>query len=161
MFNKQQDPRLQTSGMVHGFTLIELLVVVLIIGILAAIALPQYNKAVEKSRAMQGIVLARTLHEAQEAYYLENGEYASSKEGLAIDIKCPADYTCAVTDQKISIEHKNYDWQIVWSHDHRSDSSAYAKGRFYCYGAAAPARKLCNKFGTPWTGTDSGMYLLN
>ena len=71
---------------VQAFTLIELLVVVLIIGILAAVALPQYQKAVDKSRFSNLMAITNALAQANEVYYLANGEYTTDFEALSVDI---------------------------------------------------------------------------
>ena len=59
-----------------AFTLIELLIAVLIIGILTAVAVPMYQRAVYKSRFSKLMLPAKTLASANEAYFLANGEYS-------------------------------------------------------------------------------------
>lgn len=63
-----------------GFTLIELLVVVLIIGILAAIALPQYKKAVVKARRTEAVAIVRSVKTSLEAFYMANGYFPPQED---------------------------------------------------------------------------------
>ena len=74
------------GGAYKGFTLIELLVVVLIIGILVAVALPQYKLAVTKSRVSIYLPLLKSIADAEEAYYLSAGEYTAYPTNLDVDI---------------------------------------------------------------------------
>ncbi len=74
-----------------AFTLLELLVVVLIIGILAAIALPQYRYVVEKARITEAITILKTIAEANERFYMINDRYANAYEMEKLDIEIPGE----------------------------------------------------------------------
>jgi type IV pilus assembly protein PilA len=65
-----------------GFTLIELLVVMLILGILAAIALPAFFNQRDKAGDAEAKETAHTAQVAMETYFTDNGTYTTSEEAL-------------------------------------------------------------------------------
>ncbi len=75
----------------QAFTLIELLVVVLIIGILSAVALPQYTKAVEKSKSAEGLTNLKAVVQASEIYNMENQSYPALGDWDSITISFPGE----------------------------------------------------------------------
>ncbi len=99
----------------QGFTLIELLVVVLIIGILAAIALPQYRKAVAKAELAQIITVTKSIKQAQNRYYLVQEKYSGTLNNLDIEIK-DKNVTCTIGDSYggyVYCYNKNF---ALWSY---------------------------------------------
>lgn len=69
-----------------GFTLVELAVVVVIIGILAAFAVPKFLASVERSKAAEAFNYLSTIQAAQERYHARQGTYASSLSNLDVAI---------------------------------------------------------------------------
>ena len=92
------------TGRLGGFTLIELLVVVLIIGILSAIALPQYQKAVEKSRAAEALTNLRAIVNAMQLSKMANGEPAKKLEDLAVSL--PGE---KINERTVKLKNFTYD----------------------------------------------------
>ena len=109
ILNQVQDDGSNYYNGIKAFTLIELLVVVLIIGILAAVALPQYQNAVEKARATQAITLVKSLAQAYEVHHLNTGTWATQFDELDIDF---TDWTGSTAFMTATDSKSNGDWSL-------------------------------------------------
>ena len=128
-----------------AFTLIELLVVVLIIGILAAIALPRYQKAIDKVRFLDMIQAARTIKQAQEDYYLANGEYATDASLLSIDVSpLRKSVSFSLKKEKTGIPNSTYLYNkisgVLLISGYAHNSSAIWANRVYCHALSSESR---------------------
>ena len=124
----------------RGFTLIELLVVVLIIGILAAVAVTQYQKAVQKSRAIQLQTVLSSIVQASNSYYLQTGEYPYSFDQLDIDFDLPTGARTCASDWIVTQTKKGDGFEIsLFSGgiDHKYRLGVFfTEGRYKCTGFA-------------------------
>ena len=152
-----------------GFTLIELLVVVLSIGILAAMALPQYFKAVERSRMTEAVTLMDSVVKAQRRKFLQTNHYAHRFEGLDVSPKGATGSVYYTKGDPVTGASGNgfmIDLQSLWdgegvvtayrvlngNHVHHSLQYRYLLERYYqsdkvsCNGFNRAGQELCADF---------------
>ena len=174
---------------IKGFTLIELLVVVLIIGILAAIALPQYKTAVTKSKVASILPIMRRWKDALAEYKLRYGSYC--KVGMdgnceewpnanEIGVNWPSDWECSAD----SVECSNDYWDDCISNEegggsvycyHKIDSSnefligmyqpddpIYEdfRGKITCLAVGSGGHKICKALGGKLPEGQTSEYIL-
>jgi len=139
----------------NGFTLIELLVVVLIIGILAAVALPQYQVAVAKSRYVEMMTLSRSIKNAQEIYYMANGRYAAHFDEL--DIEMPSGGIFNSDNSTVSYANGNYFLLLHGRNRVAAGNRSYLCNNYEVvldqtagFSGMAPGTSFC------WVATDGG-----
>ena len=141
-----------------GFTLLEMLVVVLIIGILAAVALPQYQKATDKARFAEVITASKSLAQSIEMYYMVNNDYPYYWKQLDVEIQgCTEtntarydlmckNFTIDLKDEYFNAflgeRNKNLPFNISLIYFFKMGTSPYA-GRFRCVSSSTRGKRVC------------------
>ena len=146
-------------GRLGGFTLIELLVVVLIIGILAAIAVPQYELAVEKARAAEALSVLKSIKQAGDLCVLQQGgmreEYMCGFDEIDLDLP---GFDCS---DPMYCNGKNFEYNCdlngcMWPYANPAGNLEYYwlylsdpnyDYKSTCYGDNAKGQRLCKALG--------------
>ena len=132
--------------MQKGFTLIELLVVVLIIGILSSVALPQYQKSVDKSRAASIWPLLKTNRQAMDSCLLASGKSSCANDELDIELPqkdCEFSFNRGTCDFMIGALTANNGRAVMWgSYSDRFALGIGDDGKRFCVGEPEDCKVL-------------------
>ena len=157
----------------RGFTLLEMLVVVLIIGILAGIAFPQYRNAVRKARVAEAKITLRALVDATDRYILEHGNSSwGSLDNLDTEVQtnlnnwrinideCVSSYDgtlgcVAVAEPKWESDYLLY----FWSTNYEGGINEYC-GKFECCANNDNGKKICQSLGGKAEENDDSCFIL-
>ena len=167
----------------QGFTLLELLVVVLIIGILASIALPQYEMAVTKAKVASILPLMRRWKDALQEYKLQHGDYRDENDdipdGATLGVSWPSDWNdgecgdeiscgndywieCVANDDGtgyVSCAHLLFNIYMYQPDDNINEDF---RGMTVCEGRSTEGIKVCKSLGGKLVdGYDEGYYKIN
>ena len=141
-----------------GFTLIEMLIIVLIIGILAVFAVPQYMKTLEKSRYSEAAEHLRSIYSAEHKYALDHGRYAEKFGDLYLDFSNAAiatsadDSTITVSNYEITLESANDDIPLAKAIRKKGGNNIYGiyknlqTGDMICEDMLATDNVTCDMF---------------
>ncbi len=157
-----------------GFTLIEMLVVVLIIGILAGIALPQYQMAVTKAKVASILPLMRRWKDALAEYKLQHGSYCKdidcyeTPDASDLGVNWPSDwaslnspYTAARNDYWDACHANEESTGYVYCHHNIDDNNDFyiimyqpddplyedVRGMMTCEAVGTESEKVCKALG--------------
>ena len=136
----------------------------LIIGILAAAAMPQYTKSVEKSKASEALIMGRAIRDALDRYALANGAWPDTFNADDLDISLPS--AASFSGATMTLNRFSYAYSslgtgknvlVVRQIKPLSDGSAvwfdiysvtYSKGIIHCNAnVGTKAEDICKTFG--------------
>ena len=151
-----------------GFTLIEMLVVVLIIGILAAVALPQYFKAVEKSRSTEALSVLGSIAAAEERYRLSQSDNSYTKNFEDFDISftnssgtdatgdklTTKNFEIVLGDDSVTATRKGSAGSVADDQGDYTITREYRSGKITC--TSGKVTGICRSLGLTETAASSG-----
>ena len=120
----------------------EIIIAIIIIGFLAAMALPRYGSTVDRTQSAEGIQILEALVSAQNLYYFENNSFASDINDLDITIPTPTNFSApsvSSSDPVASITHISPNTYTI---------EMDADGTVDCQDGGAPSG-FCTKLGLP------------
>ena len=169
-----------------GFTLIEMLVVVLIIGILAGIALPQYQMAVTKAKVASILPIMRRWKDALQEYKLQHGYYCDENgdcpDADTLGVNWPSDWECSNTKTECwpndrffysCFANEEHQGEVACSRDinetsiisitmFQPDDELYEdyRGMITCWADSEKGRSICKALGGKLVDGYDGVYKL-